>query len=93
MEILDKSLKGFNSLLTDENGSISSKRFVGLLTSTSLCFTMFCNSFMSNSTGPSDNLVNAVALLAFGSLGLSSVDKFTKMKHKILESIKSSDKK
>jgi hypothetical protein len=29
---------------------------------------------------PSDSLINAVALLAFGCLGLSSVDKFTAIK-------------
>ena len=83
MEILKKFMDGANSLLADEKGAVSSKRFVGLLAAVTLCITMYSNSFSEAHIAPSEALVNAVALLAFGSLGLSSVDKFTGMKDKI----------
>ena len=67
-------------LLKDEKGTPSSKRFIGILCTITLCITMFANSFSPEDVKPADSLVNAVALLAFGCLGLSSVDKFTKMK-------------
>lgn len=43
---------------------------------------MYHNSFSPLDTAPSTALVDAVALLAFGCLGLSSVDKFTNKKNK-----------
>ena len=50
---------------------------------------MYHNSFSDASVAPADSLVNAVALLAFGALGLSSVDKFTGMKDQISNATKS----
>lgn len=91
MEILQKFMDGAKSLLADEKGAVSSKRFVGLLAAISLCVTMYHNSFSESSVAPSDALVNAVALLAFGSLGLSSVDKFTAMKDKVTNATKKSE--
>lgn len=89
MEILKKFMDGANSLLADEKGAVSSKRFVGLLAAVTLCITMYSNSFSEAHIAPSEALVNAVALLAFGSLGLSSVDKFTGMKDKVSKATKS----
>lgn len=66
----------FKQLLSDEKGVVSSKRFIGIICSLTLCFTLYNNSFTSSDSGPSDNLVDAVALLAFGCLGLTSIDKF-----------------
>ena len=40
-----------------------------------LCVTMYHNSFSDVSVAPADSLVNAVAALAFGCLGLASADK------------------
>jgi hypothetical protein len=88
MEILKKFMDGFKSLMADEKGSVSSKRFVGLLAAISLCVTMYHNSFSEAHVAPSDALVNAVAMLAFGALGLSSVDKFTGMKDKVAKATK-----
>lgn len=88
MEILKKFMDGANSLLADEKGAVSSKRFVGLLAAVTLCITMYSNSFSEAHIAPSDSLVNAVALLAFGALGLSSVDKFTGMKDKVAKATK-----
>lgn len=82
MKFLMKLVNVFKLLLLDENGLISSKRFVGLMASFTLCITMFIALFLAKDVCPSDSLVNAVALLAFGALGLSSVDKFTIMKDK-----------
>ena len=78
-------------LFFDETGKISMKRLCGLLCTVALCATMYHNSFSEAHIAPSDALVNAVALLAFGSLGLSSVDKFTGMKDKISNATKKSD--
>jgi hypothetical protein len=91
MEILKKFMDGAKSLMADEKGAVSSKRFVGLVAALTLCITMYHNSFSEAHIAPSDALVNAVALLAFGSLGLSSVDKFTGMKDKISNATKKSD--
>jgi hypothetical protein len=91
MEILKKFMDGVKSLMTDEKGAVSSKRFVGIVAALTLCVTMYHNSFSDKSVAPADSLVNAVALLAFGSLGLSSVDKFTGMKDKISNATKSTD--
>lgn len=77
---MKKSINWITGLFKDETGSPSSKRFVGIICSLSLCITMFVNSYSLGVIKPSDALVNAVALLAFGCLGLSSVDKFTKIK-------------
>jgi len=83
MGIFSSIYGGIKGLFTDEYGVISSKRFVGIICSTILCVTMYHNSFSSVEVAPSPILVDAVALLAFGCLGLSSVDKFTNTKKKI----------
>ena len=62
------------SLFADENGVISMKRLCGLLCTVALCTTMYLDSFTA-ATAPSTALVDAVALLAFGCLGLSTADK------------------
>jgi hypothetical protein len=73
---MKKIRKWLNGLLRDEKGTPSSKRLVGIVTSFSLCIALFIN--LHTETPVDGNLVNAVALLAFGCLGLSSVDKYTK---------------
>jgi hypothetical protein len=60
----------WRELLSDESNRISSKRVAGLLCVLALVITLFVK--------PSNELVNAVSLLAFGALGLTSIDKFTK---------------
>jgi hypothetical protein len=68
----------FTEIIKDEKGQLSSKRVAGLLCTLTLCVTMYHNSFSTIETAPSTALVDAVALLAFGCLGLSTVDKFKK---------------
>jgi zinc transporter ZupT len=65
----------FTELFQDETSSFSSKRFIGILAGLTLCVTLFANSFYDETIKPADTLVNAVAMLSFGCLGLASVDK------------------
>lgn len=67
--------KWISGLFNDENGKPSSKRFIGIVAGLMLCVTMYHNSFSDLSVAPADSLVNAVAALAFGCLGLASADK------------------
>lgn len=85
---MKKIINWISGLFKDETGSPSSKRFVGIVCALTLCVTMYVNSYTNGDIKPADSLVNAVALLAFGCLGLSSVDKFTKMKKDISNSTK-----
>ena len=63
---------------TEDNGRLSMKRLCGLLCVISLCVTMYHNSFSDEHTAPATILVESVALLAFGCLGLTSVEKIFK---------------
>jgi hypothetical protein len=72
---MKKFLDSIRSLFADENGVVSMKRLCGLLCTISLCTTLYTNSFTEDHFAPAPTLVDAVALLAFGCLGLSSVDK------------------
>ena len=75
MKWYQKLGKWFRGLLNDEKGNPSSKRFVGIICGLTLCVTLYVNQYTHGDIKPSDKLVDAVALLAFGCLGLASVDK------------------
>lgn len=62
----------------DENEQYSSKRLAGLLCVVGLVISLIANTFSHETIKPSEALVNAVALFAFGALGLTSIDKFKK---------------
>ena len=72
---MKKILNWITGLFKDEKGSPSSKRFIGILCGITLCITLYANSYTHGDVKPADTLVNAVAMLAFGCLGLASVDK------------------
>jgi len=72
---MKKLVNWVSGLLKDEKGSPSSKRFVGIIAGLSLCITLFANQYTEEHIAPSPVLINAVAALAFGALGLASVDK------------------
>jgi len=72
--------KFFTEIFQDEKGGFSSKRFVGIMAALTLCITMYHNQFTEAHIAPADSLVNAVAALAFGALGLASADKIFKKK-------------
>jgi hypothetical protein len=72
---MKKIINWINGLFKDEKGSPSSKRFIGILCGVTLCITLYVNSYTHGDIKPADSLVDAVAMLAFGCLGLASVDK------------------
>ena len=63
---------------TEDNGRLSMKRLGGLLCVIALCVTMYHNSFSDEHTAPATILVESVALLAFGCLGLTTLEKVFK---------------
>ena len=67
-------------LLNDETGATSSKRVAGILCIVFLNITLLANSFSHGDIKPSDILVQTIGMLAFGCLGLTSIDKYTKNK-------------
>jgi hypothetical protein len=73
-----KFLNFIGGLFKDEKGSVSMKRLCGLVCTVTLCATLYANSFTEAHFAPSVPLVDAVALLAFGCLGLTSVEKIMK---------------
>lgn len=71
--------KGFLS----ENGEASSKRLVGVVCGGFLCWSLY------SKTNANPVLVESVALLAFGCLGLTSAEKiFKKMENSITKKTK-----
>tara|TARA_R110000868_G_scaffold208010_11_gene457206 strand:+ start:306 stop:533 length:228 start_codon:yes stop_codon:yes gene_type:complete len=70
-----------NNLLNDEAGNASSKRVAGLICVIFLNVTLLANSFSHSDIHPSDVLVQTVGMLAFGCLGLTTIDKYTKNKN------------
>ena len=63
---------------TEDNGRLSMKRLCGLLCVISLCVTMYHTSVSDEHTAPATILVESVAVLAFGCLGLTTVEKVFK---------------
>jgi hypothetical protein len=82
MKIITNLVNWLGGLFKDEKGVPSSKRFVGIFAAMSLCVTMYVNSFSTVDVAPAEYLVDAVAMLAFGCLGLASLDKFIATKKK-----------
>lgn len=72
--------KFIQQIFTDESGVYSSKRFVGILCSLALVAALIIDASTSHKFASSSSIVDAVALLAFGALGLTSIDKWTKKK-------------
>jgi hypothetical protein len=74
-EKLEKKERGFIAKLFCEGNEPSSKRFVGILGAITLFGTLFANSFSHLEQAPSESLVNAVALLSFGALGITGAER------------------
>ena len=77
---MKKLFNKLSEIISDENNRLSSKRLVGLMASIFLCVTLYQNSFSEEHIAPSTPLVESVAALSFGCLGLASLDKYTKRK-------------
>ena len=73
--LVSKLFTWIGGIFKDETGNPSSKRLVGIIAGITLCITMYHNNFTTADIAPAPYLVDAVALLAFGCLGLASVDK------------------
>lgn len=65
-----------------DNGQASSKRLVGVVCSLFLCWALYLNTFKGKEFSPSPILVQSVAALAFGCLGLTSAEKIWKKQDK-----------
>jgi hypothetical protein len=73
-------MKFFKNMMEGANGGISSKRFVGLMCTLSLIIALFISMFSCGEFKAPTILIETIGLLAFGSLGLTSVDFFTNKK-------------
>ena len=74
--------RGFVAKLFCEKNEPSSKRFVGILGAITLFGTLFAKSFSHLEQAPSESLVNAVALLSFGALGITGAERIFGKKDK-----------
>jgi hypothetical protein len=68
--------KFIKDVFTDELGNYSSKRLCGILCILTLVVCLLATVFI-DTREPSEALIDALALFAFGSFGLTSLDKFT----------------
>lgn len=75
IEIKDKKEKGFITKMFCDKNEPSSKRLVGIVGSFTLFVTLIAHTFTDVCNPPSDVLIDAVALLSFGSLGITGVEK------------------
>lgn len=67
--------RGFLAKFFCEKNEPSSKRLVGIVGSFSLFVTLLTNSFSHVDKAPSESLVQAVALLSFGALGITGFER------------------
>jgi len=83
MDILRKGLSQLATFITgffyDKQDSPSMKRLCGLMCTFWLCLTLYENSFTAEHIAPSTPLVETVGYLAFGCLGLTSIEKVSKI--------------
>jgi len=70
---MKRIIEWLSGLLKDEKGTPSSKRFIGITSGLSLCVALFINLFTEKPVEPT--LVQAVAAICIGGLGLASADK------------------
>jgi hypothetical protein len=69
---MKKIISWVSGLLRDEKGT-PSKRFIGITAGLSLCAALFINLYTDQPVEPA--IVNAVAAICIGGLGLASADK------------------
>lgn len=75
IEFKKKNEKGFITKMFCDRNEPSSKRLVGIVGSFTLFTTLIANTFTDVCNPPSDVLVNSVALLSFGALGITGLEK------------------
>ena len=69
-------------IFQDDKGDYSSNRFVGIMCALSLCVTMYHNQFTTEDITPAPMLIQSVAALAFGALGLGAATRIFKKEDK-----------
>jgi hypothetical protein len=80
--MVHKKENWFMRMLKDHNNEPSSKRFVGVLSALILLYCLIYNTWFPKNA-PAEYLVDSVALLSFGCLGLTSTEKiFGNVKNK-----------
>ena len=77
-----KAIKNFIYSLLSEDGAISSKRFVGVITTLFLCFSLIWCLLDKSHAEPPSVLLECVTALAIGSLGISATQTIFKPKEK-----------
>ena len=77
-----KLINWLGNVVRDEKGNPSSKRVVGIMCAIALCVTMYHNQFTTEEFAPSPMLIQAVAALAFGALGLGAATRIFKKENK-----------
>lgn len=82
MKILEGISKGYKSLMSSEDGSMSSKRFLGVVCVITLNVTLLFSLFINSQVQINTTLVDIIGLLAFGLLSLTSVDRYNILKNK-----------
>jgi hypothetical protein len=70
-------MKWIANLLSDERGSVSTKRVIALLSALFICVTLLANSFTHQEIAPSDKLVDAVMVICIAAMGTTTIDKFS----------------
>jgi uncharacterized membrane protein YvbJ len=70
-------MKWLANLLSDERGSVSTKRVIALLSALFICITLLTNSFTHQEIAPSDKLVDAVMVICIAAMGTTTIDKFS----------------
>lgn len=75
-KIMKNFQKLFISIFQSKSGGISSKRLLGLLCGISLIVGFFISMYSKHA--PSGELINALVIICFGSLGLTTIDSFKK---------------
>ena len=80
--MVHKKENWFMRMLKDHNNEPSSKRFVGVLSALILLYCLIYNTWFPKNA-PAEYLVDSVALLSFGCLGLTATEKiFGNVKNK-----------
>jgi uncharacterized membrane protein YvbJ len=70
-------MKWLANLLSDERGSVSTKRVIALISALFICITLLANSFTHQEIAPSDKLVDAVMVICIAAMGTTTIDKFS----------------
>ena len=84
-QYFEEAVKFLSGFFTNKPDAPSIKRLCGFFCTIFLCATLYHNSFSDERIAPSVPLVESVAMLAFGCLGLTSVERIFKKKDNLKE--------